>query len=524
MPLRDYQHESCIEAFNYLQGGGNKVIIQGPTGSGKNYMMGYICNQTDKRGGSATFTVAGRNVVSQFTTSLDTFNIPWTYVMSGERFESQKKFHVSSIDTLHSWFFKSNAKYEKETLAIPDYFLVDEMRLCCTESRGNIIDFYAERGSKVIGFDATPIHARMHQVWDHMIHGKPTPWHIEQGNLSPVVHYSPSQNDEQFMNQLSELKASGDYKESDLAELMDKKVLVGEIVSNYENISMNEYDDYKPFVVSCVNKKHARSVEDAFLNAGHNVEYIDADTPTSERVDMFQRVRDEKTLGIISVLTMSYGVDIPNLCIGINARPSKSLALFLQFGGRILRTHDSKEYSVFIDHAGALREHGYLDDEYKFSLDPDVPVVNETKEERKNNDTPEVDITCSNCMHTYQNSPVCPKCGHENVIDFDQHNVVYVNTDLVREHKEMLDRNAQSAEQWQWLSNMKAAVWANTNLKNDGARINTLNEICRIKFKTQYNPTDIMNLQIGQVSDEAKRYYKHYNMRKVFGARKARQK
>lgn len=523
MKLRDYQHESLSEALKYLASGGNKVIVQGPTGSGKNFMMGYICRQTHQRGGSAIFTVAGRNVVSQFTHSLDDFKVPWSYVMSGETFEPHKNFYVSSVDTLNSWYFKENSKYDKGSLKKPDYLLVDEMRLCCTPKRAEIIDYFADNGTKVIGFDATPIHARLHLVWNQMVHGRPTPWHIGEGNLSQVEHYSPSQKDAAFMAQLDEIKvARGDYKESDLADLMDKKVLVGEIVSNYENISMNEYGDYKPFVVSCVNKKHARSVEDAFLSNGHVVEYIDADTPLGERQAMFDRVKNKETLGIISVLTMAYGVDIPILHIGINARPSKSLGLFLQFGGRILRTHPEKTHSVFIDHAGALREHGYLDDEYTFQIDPDNPVVNETKEERKKSegDDVEVDITCSNCMHTYKNSPTCPKCGHENVVDIDSHNVVYVNTDLVKEFRAQQEQAAKSAEDWVWLSNMKAAVWNNPNLKSDGARINTLNEMCHIKFKSYFNPADLSQLQVGQVTDEAKRYYKHYNMRKAFGRKK----
>ena len=369
MKLRDYQRGQCVDIIQYFEGGGNKLIAQGPTGSGKNFVMGYICSMLQKRGGSAIFTVAGRNVVTQFTSSLDMFGVPWTYVMSGEQFESYKRFYVSSIDTLMSWYFKPNAKYDKESLMIPDYFLFDECRLSCTAKRAEIIDFFADRGSRVLGFDATPIHKRLHLVWDNLIHGKPTPWHIEQGNLSSGVHYAPSQNDETFMAQLQDLKVSGgDYSENELSELMDKQVLVGEIVSNYENISMNEYNDYMPFTVACVNKKHARSVEDAFLEAGHKVAYIDADTPQEERTEIFQAITDGEMLGIISVLTMIYGVDLPILHIGINARPSKSLAMFLQFGGRFMRLHDRKTHWTFIDHAGALREHGYLDDEYTFSL------------------------------------------------------------------------------------------------------------------------------------------------------------
>ena len=527
LKLRDYQYELCRDVFQALDRGDNKVIAQSPTGSGKNFMMGYMCSQANKRGGSAIFTVAGRNVVSQFTDSLDMFTVPWTYVMSGEQFHAHKNFYVSSVDTLQSWFFKPNCKYDVNNLMKPDYLLVDEMRLACTQKRGEMIDHFANQGTKVIGFDATPKHARMHLVWNQMIQGRPTPWHIDRGNLAYIEHYCPSTNDEHFMTQLQDMKASGgDYKQDDLAELMDKQVLVGEIVSNYEKISMQEYGDYKPFLVACVNKKHARSVEDAFLQNGHKVEYVDADTSSEDRMAMFKKIEHGEIVGIISVLTMIYGVDLPPLHICINARPTKSLPMFLQLGGRILRQFAGNDYippkshAVMIDHAGAVKEHGYLDDVYTFSLDPDEPVVNETQKEREQSETPEVDITCSNCNHTYKNSPICPKCGHEQVIDFDQHNVVYVNTELVRQHKEGIEAQAKNAEDWKWLSDMKAAVWANPKLMNDGARINVLNSMCRIKFKSSFNPVEIMQLQAGQVTDEAKRYYKHFNIRQAKGYRR----
>lgn len=521
LKLRSYQAQQLSDVKSALDSGDNYVILQSPTGSGKNFMMAYIMSQIHKRNGYGIFAVAGRNVASQFTRSLDLFDVPWSHIMSGNSYWPGQNFYVASIDTLISWFFKKGAKHDKETIIIPDYLLLDECRLLCTKKREEVIKFFGERGAKVIGFDATPVSPRLHCVFQKIVHGKSTPWHIEAGNLSPVVHYSPAQKDLKFLSELKELKLNaGEYSQTELSEIMNKKVMVGDIVNNYEKISMKEYGSYESFVVACVDKKHARSVQEAFLEKGHEVEYIDGETPQEEREKMFRNIAEGKIIGIISVLTMAYGVDIPSLKICINARPSKQLALFLQLGGRVLRNSPGKTHAVFVDHAAAIKEHGYIDDEYIFTLDPKNPVENKTKKERSEKREAEVDITCANCTFSYKNSSICPKCGHQNIVDFDQHNVVYLNSDLVEAHHRKVAKRKEQTDNREWIKNMKAEVWRQNGLKTDTARVNTLNDLCRMKFKEYLNPQDLLSLPFGTATQETSRYMTGFNIRKSYRSKK----
>ena len=92
--------------------------------------------------------------------------------------------------------------------------------------------------------------------------------------MCPVKYYAHTPPD------LSGLKtgAHGDYVEKQIAEVMDKGELIGDIVKNWTRIAFG-----KSTVVFCSSQKHSRHVRDQFNSAGILAEHIDANTPDDER-------------------------------------------------------------------------------------------------------------------------------------------------------------------------------------------------------------------------------------------------
>lgn len=111
-------------------------------------------------------------------------------------------------------------------------------------------------------------------------------------------------------------------------------------------------------------------------------------------------------------MVLTEGFDCPPLSCGIIARPTRNLGLFIQMGGRILRTDEAsgKEDAYLIDHSGNLYEHGFLEDDHGWQLNEGEACI--PAEERQKNLDEKKPITCMNCSHVYTGQLPCPKCGH----------------------------------------------------------------------------------------------------------------
>ena len=97
---------------------------------------------------------------------------------------------------------------------------------------------------------------------------------------------------------------------------------------------------------------------------------------------------DSSIVGLIATDILTRGFDVADVKIGISARPfSKSFGSHVQQMGRIMRSHPSKEFGVWLDHSGnylrfrddwdEVYEEGVkkLDEKDIFFKDDDVGVV-----------------------------------------------------------------------------------------------------------------------------------------------------
>ncbi len=105
------------------------------------------------------------------------------------------------------------------------------------------------------------------------------------------------------------------------------------------------------------------------------------------------------------------GVDIPCLSCCILLRLAGSYVLFIQAIGRIMRAFPGKEHAVLIDHADAVLEHGFPDEDVRWELSESETVDQRNRQDKKEGKraTP---VTCPKCGHMYTAAIVCPECGH----------------------------------------------------------------------------------------------------------------
>lgn len=106
------------------------------------------------------------------------------------------------------------------------------------------------------------------------------------------------------------------------------------------------------------------SVEDAMVLASKvpDSAYVCATTPKKERAEIIAGFRSGKIKTVFNVNVLTIGFDFPALDTIIIARPTISLALYMQMIGRGIRLHDGKVDCVVVDMCGNLSRFSKFED------------------------------------------------------------------------------------------------------------------------------------------------------------------
>ena len=150
------------------------------------------------------------------------------------------------------------------------------------------------------------------------------------------------------------------------------------------------------------------------------------------------------------------GFDVPAADVSIMLRPTRSLALYLQQCGRVLRPLEGKAPAILLDHAGNIMRHGLPCDERAWSLAGD-----DKEKEKKEAPDPK---TCPKCMFVHRpGPPACPNCGFKyekqsrvvDQVDGVLNEVVDLAT-LRKERKEKAEAEKKEATKQRNFENAKA--------------------------------------------------------------------
>ena len=245
------------------------------------------------------------------------------------------------------------------------------------------------KGTPVLMFDGTikPV--------EDIKEGEQLIGHPEGPFLVPPRIYTGSE-----LRGLNKIKTTaGDFNQGDLQKYMMQNGLMGDIVQAYQ-----QFAEGRKGVVFCVGIEHSKQVADQFNSAGIRAEHLDGTTPDAERAAILKRLRIGETRIVSNASVLCEGFDEPSISYVGLARPTKSLALYIQQAGRGLRIHPEggKTDCVIIDHGGNVIEHGHILEERLWSL-----KGKPTRETLKNPFR-----ECRAC-HAWipKASDTCPHCG-----------------------------------------------------------------------------------------------------------------
>ena len=405
--LREYQVQAVQDLRTAVANGCRAPLLQMATGLGKTIVACEAIRSAVAKGKRALVLVPRRQLAYQTAEKLESFDVPHGIIMSGESPSIMPDVQIASVQTLYRRCFEDGepvqSSFYGKGMPLPpaDLIVIDESHANCSSMAKQILAQYPS--AIRIGMTATPCRSDgkgLGEIHDTIVSGPSVRWAMDNGYLSELRYFGPSEWD------VSEVKVTaGDYNQKQLGQAVNQPKLVGDVVENWERIAPD-----RTTVVFAVDRKHARALHEAFSEAGHVAEYIDGQTDNDDRHGIFERLESGQSRVLCSVAVVDMGWDMPAASCAILARPTKSLARYLQAVGRILRPAPNKPNAILIDHTGAVRELGFVDDEFQWTLD------GSDKAERKSTDGGPADVTtvtCPQCKTVIKPAPQCPECGCE---------------------------------------------------------------------------------------------------------------
>jgi superfamily II DNA or RNA helicase len=325
--------------------------------------------------------------------------------MSGLPYVVGEDIQVASIDTLDSRYFREGAEGDREQLGGFDLVIYDEAHTRA-EMFQRVRAAYA--GAFVVGLSATPAVPGVGGLgafgYGAVVSGPSVRELMAGGYLVPEVRYfGPEEYD---YSGVRVSRSTGEYVEGSADEVVTRAELVGNVVRHYLELGNDE-----PFVVFANSVGHSAALASRFNQSGVPVMHVDMNTSDEERDYAYSAIESGELRGLTNYGILDRGFDCPRISVCILARKVRNVTTYRQMVGRVLRTHESKDYCTVIDHGGNVARHGFIETEIEWPLEGGRDVNEEARAEAVAREETEARVvTCGECSFVYS-GPRCPACG-----------------------------------------------------------------------------------------------------------------
>ena len=295
-------------------------------------ITGFVCQQKPKEQSSLSF----------LPISLNSCSTNWHQVAHVQRLPQKEVVYDITVAGTHCFFANG--------------ILVHNCHHAASGSYQTLLKNYPD--AYVLGLTATPERLDgkgLDSIFHDLLNVATVPELVDSGFLVAPQCMGPSQ---EAVAQLKAALASvkqrgGDYADDQLAEAMDSPSLVGDIVSHWQDWGVGQKT-----IVFAAGIDHSKHIVKQFQSAGIAAAHLDGTMSLPEREGVIHAWRGTEIDVVSNCQILTEGFDFPELSCCILARPTKSVALYLQMVGRVLRTAPGKSGAIILDHAGNVVEHG----------------------------------------------------------------------------------------------------------------------------------------------------------------------
>lgn len=335
--LRNYQQDLVDKIYARWQQGDRKIMAQCPTGGGKTIIFTEIARQFIAKGTRVLILAHRQELIIQAANKVqEIIGVEPGIIKNGFKPNYEALIQIGSIQSVVSPSRLS--QLTKVGLVIID----ESHHFNLNNSYGKILFQFSN--AYILGVSATPIRLDgkgFDNYFDSLVYGISVQELINRGYLCPFKLYAA----EHQMKTEGIKNCNGDYSLSQLAKENNAIKLSGQLVKTYR-----QYADNKKTIVFAINVEHSRDIVKAYKRSGINAAHLDSKCSVKER----QTILKQFAQGEIKVLSncelFTEGFDLPSLEAVQIARPTKSLSLWLQMVGRVLRPSEGKKLALILDH------------------------------------------------------------------------------------------------------------------------------------------------------------------------------
>lgn len=297
-----------------------------------------------------------------------------------------------------------------------DLFVIDEVHRCTIGTNSQydqIIDSLRSKNSamRLLGLTATPFRLGAGYIYGDKckpgtinlfskINHKITYHELLEKKFLMPLQGKVAVND-QLAKDLENVDKNGDYVLEQLGVMMQQQIHIETAVEAIQLYT----DGYKRICVFACTINHAEDLQKAI-----DIKYPGKCTIVHSNLNSIQRDKNmaDWKAGIkpimVSINILIEGFDYPELDCLVCARPTESVALFLQLIGRLLRMAEGKENALLIDLTTNTDKFGTDLDNMRVTIPKSALEVGKKKSEK-------ICPKCDELVHVAIR--ICPKCGHE---------------------------------------------------------------------------------------------------------------
>ena len=248
------------------------------------------------------------------------------------------------------------AKHYDEIKEKPGMIVIDEAHHALAKTYKEMWERFPN--AKFLGLTATPCRLNgkgFTDLFDVLVQAWGIPEFICKGRLATYDFVSIKSDGvtQWLIDSLQKRGADGDYQNKEMDMLLNKKPSIERLYQSFE-----EYGKNRKGIVYAINISHAKKIMELYQEHGIKVVAIDSKTPSLERQADIEAFRNGDIQVLVNVDIFSEGFDCPDVEFVQLARPTLSLAKYLQMVGRGLRVAKGKKNCVIIDNVGLYRVFG----------------------------------------------------------------------------------------------------------------------------------------------------------------------
>ena len=343
--LFDYQEDmkERIEKALRLH---RSVMAQMPTGTGKTYLLTAVIDSFVSNNPMEKVWIVAhrRELVSQIDETVRKFH---SYSASNT------SSLLSSVKAMSiQWLMRHYDEIEEE----PGMIVIDEAHHALAKTYKEMWERFPN--AKFLGLTATPCRLNgkgFTDLFDVLVQSWSVPEFISKGRLATYDFVSIKSDGvtQRLIDSLQKRGADGDYQNKEMDMLLNKKPSIERLYR-----SLEEYGKDRKGIVYAINISHAQKITKLYQEHGVKAIAIDSKTPAAERQQDIEAFKKGDIQVLVNVDIFSEGFDCPDVEFVQLARPTLSLAKYLQMVGRGLRVAKGKKNCVIIDNVGLYRVFG----------------------------------------------------------------------------------------------------------------------------------------------------------------------